>query len=41
MSKLKIKTPELRNLRRSGVFTVYFEHISHLFLVSLLLNVNK
>ena len=27
--------------RRSGVFIVTFEHISHLFLVFLLLNVNK
>ena len=30
-SKLKIKTPEQRHWRRSGVFTVNFEHISHLF----------
>ena len=29
-SKLTIKTPELRHLRRSGVFIVKFEHISHL-----------
>ena len=37
-SKLTIKTPERR--RRSGVFTVNFEHISHLFLV-FLLTLNK
>ena len=37
-SKLTIKTPERR---RSGVFIVNFEHISHLFLVFLLLTLNK
>ena len=31
----------LRHCRRSGVFIVNFEHISHLFLVFLLLNLNK
>ena len=36
-SKLTIKTSE----RRSTVFIVNFEHISHLFLVFLLLNLNK
>ena len=36
-SKLKIKTPEWRHLRRSAVFIVNFEHISHLVLVFLLL----
>ena len=36
-SKLKIKTPELRR-RRSGVFIVNFEHISHHFIVFLLLS---
>ena len=35
-SKLTIKTPE----RRSGVFIVNFEHISHLVLVFLLLTLN-
>ena len=29
-SKLTIKTPERRQERRSGVFIVNFEHISHL-----------
>ena len=38
-SKLTIKTPERRH--RSGVFIVNFEHISHLFLVLLLLTLNK
>ena len=32
-SKLTIKTPERRHWRRSGVFIVNFEHISHLVLV--------
>ena len=32
-SKLTIKTPESCYWRRSGVFNVNFEHISHLFLV--------
>ena len=36
-SKLTIKTPEHRLWRCSGVFIVSFEHISHLFLVFLLL----
>ena len=30
-SKLTIKTPERRQWRRSGVFIVNFEHISHFF----------
>ena len=34
-SNLKIKAPELRQWRRSGVFIVNFEHISHLVLVFL------
>ena len=38
MFKVTIKTPERR---RSGVFIVNFKHISHLFLVFLLLNLNK
>ena len=37
-SKLTIKTPERR--RRSGVFIVNFEHISHLVLVFLFLTLN-
>ena len=37
-SKLVVKTLERR---RSGVFTVNFEHISHFFLVFLLLTLNK
>ena len=39
-SKLKIKTPERRQWRRSGVFIVTFEHISRLFLVFLLLTLS-
>ena len=35
-SKLTTKTLERRQWRRSGVFIVNFEHISHLFLVFLL-----
>ena len=34
-SKLTIKKPEQGQWRRSGVFIVKFEHISHLFLVFL------
>ena len=40
-SKLTIKTPERRQLRRSGVFIVNCKHISHIFLVFLLLTLNK
>ena len=40
-SKLTTKTTEQRHLRRSGVFIVNSEHISHLFLVFLLLILNK
>ena len=40
-SKLTIKTPERRQRRRSGIFTVNFEHILHLFLVFVLLYLNK
>ena len=40
-SKLTIKTSELRQWCRSGVFIVNVEHISHLFLVFLLLTLNK
>ena len=39
-SKLKIKTSERRQWRRSGVFIVNFEHILHLALVFLLLILN-
>ena len=38
---LTIKTPERRQWRRSGVFIVNFEHVSHLFYVFLMLNLNK
>ena len=34
--KLTIKIPERRQWRRSGIFIVNFEHISHLVLVFLL-----
>ena len=40
-SKLTIKTPERNQLRRSGLFIVNFEHISHLLLVFLLLTLNR
>ena len=40
-SKLTIKTSERRQWRRSGVFIVNFEHISHLVLVFLLLTLNR
>ena len=40
-SKLTIKTPERRYQRRSGVFIVNFEHISHLVLVFLLLTLSR
>ena len=40
-SKLTIKAPEQCYWRRSVVFIVNFEHISHLFLVLLLLTSNK
>ena len=39
-SKLTIKTPKRRQWRRSGVFIVNFEHVSHLVLVFLLLTLN-
>ena len=35
-SKLTLKAPEQGHLRRSGVFTVNFEHILHLFLLFLM-----
>ena len=40
-SKLITKTPERCQWRRSSVFIVNFEHISHLYLVFLLLTLNK
>ena len=40
-SELTIKTPEPRQWRRSGVFIVNFEYISHLVLVFLLLTLNR
>ena len=39
--RVTIKTSERRHWRRSGVFIVNFEHISHLFLVFLLLTLNN
>ena len=39
-SKLTIKIQERRQWRRSGIFIVNFEHISHLVLVFLLLPLN-
>ena len=39
-SKLTIKTPKRRHWRRSGVFFVNFENISHLLLVLLSLTLN-
>ena len=39
-SKLTIKTPEQRQWRRSGVFAVNFEHITHVVLVFLLSTLN-
>ena len=40
-SELTIKSPERRLWRRSGVFIVNFEHLSNLFLMFLLLTLNK
>ena len=40
-STLAIKTPEQRHWHCSSVFSVNFEHISHLFLVFLLFTLNK
>ena len=38
-----MKTPERKNTRkrRSGIFIINFEHLSHFFLVFLLLALNK
>ena len=40
-SKLTIKTPERRHWRRSAVFIVNVEHISHLVVVFLLLTLSR
>ena len=40
-SKLTINTPERRHWHCSDIFIVNFEHISHLFLVFLMLTLNK
>ena len=40
-SKLKIKTPERRHYRQSGVFIANLEQISHINLIFPLLNLNK
>ena len=40
-SKLTMKTPEWRRWRRSGVFIVNFEQISHIVLVFSMLTLNK
>ena len=40
-SKLTIKTPERCQWRRSGLFIVNYEHISHLVLVFLLLTLSR
>ena len=41
MFNVNIKTPELRQWCRSGVFIVNFEHISHFVLVLLLLALSR
>ena len=40
-SNVIIKTPERRQWCRSGIFIVKFEHISYLFLLFLLLTLQK
>ena len=40
-SKLTIKTSERSHWRRSDVFIVNFEHVSHFFVLFLLLTLNK
>ena len=40
-SKLTIKIPERRHWRRSGIFIINFEHISHLILVFLVLTLSR
>ena len=41
MSKVNNKITRTRSMTSFGVFTVNFEHISHLFLVFLLLTLNN
>ena len=41
MLKVSTKTPERRHWRRSGVFTVNFEHISHFVPVFLLIALSR
>ena len=41
MFKLTIKTPERHEWRRSGVFIINFEHISHIVLVFRLLTLSR
>ena len=41
MLKINNKGTKLRHWRRSGVFNVNFEHISHLVLVFLLLTLSR
>ena len=41
MFNVNIKTPELRQWCRSGVFIVNFEHISHFVLVFLLFTLSR
>ena len=38
---LKVDNKKLERRRRSGVFIVNFEHVSYLFVVFLLLHLNK
>ena len=40
-SRLTIKTPERHHCGRSGVFIVNFDHISHLFVVFLLMSFSR
>ena len=40
-SNLSMKTSERRQLHRSGIVIVNFENISHLFVVFILLTLNK
>ena len=40
-SRLTIKTPERHHCGRSGVFIVNFDHISHLFVVFLLISFSR
>ena len=40
-TKTTTKPPEQRQWRRSGVFIVTFEHVSHVFLEFVLLTLNR